>query len=392
MDVTVGPVGPEELAERHVLGQQAFGHDRPLEADSPVPAAWHIAARHRGRIVAALTHLRLGQWWGGRAVPMGGIAGVNVAPEARGRGLARLLLREAFAEMRAEGVPVSALYPTTGTLYRSVGYGWAGEWTLTDVPLSILPQRGDPALTLEPVPPDPGPEARAVHDTVAAGRPGWLRRDDWAWSWLDLVHRRAGRPRFAYEARRDGRVVGFVSYRAAEAERAGFLVEVEELFAADGGAAASLLALLGGNTTMADDLRTRLPMSLLLPHLAHPQRTRRFRDWWWMLRLVDLPAAVAARGWPPDVDVRVPLSVVDPDHGHQEGPWVLVVAGGEGRLERGGAGTVSVHVADLAALYAGALDPATMAASGLLIGAGDAEVAALAAATAGPSPSLQDFF
>ena len=62
------------------------------------------------------------QWWCGRAVPMAGVASVKVAPEDRGRGLARRLMTALLDEIAARGYPLSALYPATMPLYRSLGW------------------------------------------------------------------------------------------------------------------------------------------------------------------------------------------------------------------------------------------------------------------------------
>lgn len=55
-----------------------------------------------------------------RAIPMEGAAGVAVAPESRGRGLALNLMRELVREIAHEGVPLTALYASTQSLYRQV--------------------------------------------------------------------------------------------------------------------------------------------------------------------------------------------------------------------------------------------------------------------------------
>lgn len=58
---------------------------------------------------------------------MQGVAGVGVAPEARGLGTAAELMRCALREMHAAGFPISGLYPAAQKLYRSVGYEQAGS-------------------------------------------------------------------------------------------------------------------------------------------------------------------------------------------------------------------------------------------------------------------------
>src|SRR5262245_27973804 len=66
------------------------------------------------------------QWWGGLALPMGGVGGVKVAPEARGQGVGRALMTELLAVMAQRGYPLSVLYPATAHIYRSLGWEIAG--------------------------------------------------------------------------------------------------------------------------------------------------------------------------------------------------------------------------------------------------------------------------
>ncbi len=53
-----------------------------------------------------------------------------------------------------------------------------------------------------------------------------------------------------------------------------------------------------------------------------------------MLRLIDAPAAIAARGYPPAVSLSVPLDIADRDLPANAGRWTLQVTGGTGRLQR----------------------------------------------------------
>src|SRR5947209_2388132 len=58
---------------------------------------------------------------------MGGIAGVSVHPDARGRGHASALMRDLLPVMRAAGQPISVLFPTGVGVYRPVGWEVVGS-------------------------------------------------------------------------------------------------------------------------------------------------------------------------------------------------------------------------------------------------------------------------
>ena len=97
------------------------------------------------------------QWWLGRAVPMAGVSGVTVAPEYRGRGIGRMLMTALLDEIAAQGYPLSALFPATMPLYRSVGWELAGARDTAVIPARSL---------LRLVPPDAQPpEAGTVPAT-----------------------------------------------------------------------------------------------------------------------------------------------------------------------------------------------------------------------------------
>lgn len=77
--------GTQRAAGNWSLGQ-AFGH----------LAAW-IDYACDGAPAASLVRVPVGQRFGGRSVPMLGIAGVAVPPERRGGGLARRLMADAIS-------------------------------------------------------------------------------------------------------------------------------------------------------------------------------------------------------------------------------------------------------------------------------------------------------
>jgi predicted acetyltransferase len=64
-------------------------------------------------------------WFGGRPVPVGGIASVGVAVEARGRGVASAMLDHLHGVALARGDALTLLYPFRQAFYARLGYGAA---------------------------------------------------------------------------------------------------------------------------------------------------------------------------------------------------------------------------------------------------------------------------
>ena len=102
--------------------------------------------RDGARIVGGCGIYRFGQYWGGRCVPLWGIGAVGIAPELRGRGAARILMSEVLREIRAAGVPLSALHPASVALYRKVGYEQAALFSRLVVEVAALADAGSPEL------------------------------------------------------------------------------------------------------------------------------------------------------------------------------------------------------------------------------------------------------
>ena len=92
----------------------------------------------RGTPAGGLALYRMGQWFGGRPVPLVGVGAVAIAPEHRGTGTAERLMEGTLRELRAEGIALSGLYPATQRLYRKGGYEQAGGRYHYSMPLARL--------------------------------------------------------------------------------------------------------------------------------------------------------------------------------------------------------------------------------------------------------------
>jgi predicted acetyltransferase len=187
-------------------------------------------------------------------------------------------------------------------------------------------------------------------------------------------------------------IEGYASWdREGGYDSAGVL-EVPDLVAATPRALTALLAMLGTWRSVAPTLHLRLRQddpAWALTGLAGA-RTRSENPW--MFRLIDAPAAIAARGWPNGVTGEVELELVDDLCPWNAGARRLAIADGRATLTPGGAGSVRLTPQALALLFAGATTPAVLRRSGLVDGGDAASDALLTAATAGPPPSLLDYF
>lgn len=289
------------------------------------------------------------QVWGGRHLRMGGIAGVYVEPSARGRGVASLLMRAAISRMEELGDVVSALYPTTATLYRGVGYEVVGSQPRQTYAAHALRDLRALAGGARPVPARPG-DAERIHELMrehqvrhALSGPKLPSVETWR-------RQLEKRSRIHYLTED-----GFVAYSLANDT-----LTVEELVARDPETAAALWGVVGSGSSAAPTVRTYLdprdPVRLVLGSLPDAEVS----EHQWMLRLVDLGGAVVGRGFPAHVTARARLAVTDPDSPPSDGLWELEVDEGRGMASRLGpaaygdeGGTAHVGPRGLAALWSG---------------------------------------
>lgn len=391
MELTIESFRPGDEARRHALGRQAFGATNPFDPDAPALDPERTVCAYAGDLlVGTVITLDFAMTWGGRAVPCGGVSGVVVAPEARGRGAARHMLAESFRRMAERGEVISALYPTTASLYRSMGYEVVGWYQQRRIPLDAVDGVRAEALTWRQVDLD-DPALLGLHDAMSARHDGWFRADPGWWAYRT---RRAALDtsvnRFAYVGRRGGADAAALQFRYTSSDVSLYDLDAELVAGVDGDAVGAALAFLAGHGTTVDRLQTALPAAFLAPHIPQLQRTTVHSDWPWMLRLVDVPAAIQARGWPRGVHGRVDFDVVDPVLPANSGPHVLEVDGGSAALVRGGAGRVTVTAQDLAMLYSGC-DVQALRAAGRLVEAVGDELDLLATAFVS-KPTIPFFF
>jgi len=393
---TIRTLTPDDLPAAWALDQLIFNvdpkqHETARDADS---ADRWVAGFDGDTMIAACEFHRFGQFFSGRRIPMGGVASVVVSPEARGRGLASRMMAFLIERMRAEQLPISALYPATPALYRSVGYEFAGHWTL----YSMLLDR------LRDVPRPPTGRVRkakvedleaieALRVKLAAERQGGLDRGDWA---VSIYRRRFDDLHTFVSLDEKGDVNGALFYRHApiSAGTEDYNLDVRELFAEDPASLSALLWVAASSSSVAQKARFRGWLDeahgWLVPEVR-PEVSIQMR---WMLRLLDVPAAIAARGGPPGLRARVAVRVRDDLVADNEGGFVLEFEDGQATATRETVDdAIELDVGALSSLYSGHTTCASLARAGRLSG-GDPATAwrLLDAAFAGASPAMVDDF
>jgi predicted acetyltransferase len=305
---------------------------------------------------------------GGAQLPTPGVTWVAVAATHRRRGILRSLLAEQHRGFVADGHAVSMLTASEAVIYGRFGYGPA-----TVERSARLARR---RTVLRPDVPDTGgvrfaevDEARKhapeVHRRWCAITPGAVARSELWWDGLmrDREFRRRGASALFHLVHSDG----YASYRV---HRDDDRCVVVDFFAVTDEAHAALwrvlLALDLIETITVDDLPLDDALTFLLTDPRQVQTTATPDGLW--VRVLDVPATLAARRYAAEVDVV--LDVHDP----------FLESGGTFRLRGGpdgatcepvtGAADVEITIRALGSLLLGGHRAGTLARSGLLTATG----------------------
>ena len=320
------------------------------------------------------------QWWGGRQVPMAGIASVVVSPEYRGRGVGSMLMRGVLARSVEQGFPLTALYPATTVIYRHLGYEFGGGRYRFSFPAADLRSLGGKDVGIRRAgPADAGRFLELVAESHAAGRVN----GPLVWAESKVAEWLEDEDNFGYLA--DD---GFVVYNWHDSD-----LRIDEIVAGSEATGRALWATVGSGSSIATNVQAYIapndPVHLLVNHEAdkHAQLQR------WMLRVLDAPAAIAARGFALGASVEVDLELEDMEVSGNTGRWHLSVADGSGSLtpSAGAGDTLRLGSRGLAALYAGT-PLAALRRSGLASGGSTTADGPIDTAFGGATSYMLDFF
>lgn len=383
-------LGPDDAAAIAERSAASFGPAEDLDAHVArwarrAEAGQAAALELDGTVVAQCRVYAADHWFGGRRVPCQHIAGVSVPPEHRGRGAGRALMAALLDEGAEAGLGLSLLFPATVPLYRGLGWEHAGWFERYRVEARRVPASGAAALRRA----ERASDWLAIQECYARAAPrmaGAMHRgpDDWD-----------GLAQAAYRYVLDGPDETLAAYLLLDHVRDPgdwqFDLAVRDWIASSAGALAALARFVGGHGSIgkAATFRSPVPSPWLLVLPENDLRT--IGSLAWMARVLDVRAALTARGYAPGVGVTVTFALDDAQLPAQRGPWRLEVHDGKATVEPAPGADVTLHARALGPLFTGYRDPWALAAAGLLTGPTDA-LELLSAAFAGPPPSLTDFF
>ena len=332
------------------------------------------------RLVAQAIVRSYQQFWGGRPMPMGGIAGVVVAPDARGHGVGSRLMAAIAERSRELGDLVSALYPATVPMYRALGWEVVGAQHRISMSAEALRTLGGKDVHLRTATEsDVEPFMNSLRDRYAAQRANGPK----------LLSIAEAREQLTDDAMMSYVTEGgFVVYKWHE----GNLV-VSYLLADTPEIARALWSVVGSGSSIATKVVAYLspddPIHLLLPEEVSSESQVKH----WMLRVLDAPKAVAARGFSPPVTGTATICLKDPLLSHNSGTWRLAVSGGRGELTQVDATEEALQLGPngFAALFAGT-SVYLLRTAGLASGGEPAEDELLDAAFAGRAAYLLEYF
>ena len=143
---------------------------------------------------------------------------------------------------------------------------------------------------------------------------------------------------------------GFVVYSWSGSD-----LTIDELVAGSEATARALWATVGSGSSIARTVHAYVPPDDPIHLMVEREADSDAQVQRWMLRLLDAPGAIAARGFAAGAVLEVDLRLEDPDVPANNGDWHLSVADGVGRLTPAevSGDVLELGPRGLAALYAG---------------------------------------
>jgi predicted acetyltransferase len=289
-----------------------------------------LVARRDGGIVGTAGILTRQMAIPGGTVPTAHVTLISVAATARRQGILTRFMRRQFNDARAAGEPIAALWASEGRIYQRFGYGLAASklgLTIDSREVELLLPRADGRLR-EADPVDLRDTLVKLYDNAYPQRPGWSERSARHWDYrladIEAWRRGATRLRAVVHEGAHG-IDGYALWRASrawnDAGPAGEVRVLEQIATTPEAYAALWRYLLAMDLTRTTSVWSCAPDEPLLYAVSEPRRLEaRLSDALWV-RVLDVPAALAARRYQTEIDAVI--EVTDPLVQTNTGRWRL---------------------------------------------------------------------
>ncbi|HET9673026.1 MAG TPA: GNAT family N-acetyltransferase [Actinomycetota bacterium] len=345
MEILIRTIRDDERSQWLHAGDAAFSEilkDDEVEASLPtIETDRSFVALDGDRMVgtAAAITTRMAVPGGGR-VPTAAVTMVGVNPTHRRRGINTQMMAALLEQAAERGEPLAALFASEGAIYGRFGYGLAafiGEFQAESARMDFVRGIQVPGR-VELLPREEAlPIIGRVYD--AALRTGGVERSDVHRDhvFTHIFHDERDKPWF-YAVHRtendeaDAYAVYTMKHEWPRSIPSGILEVKETMASTPSGYAAIWRYLFDVDLVATVEAWNRPADEPLLQLVREPRRLRfGLMDGLWV-RLVDIPAALAARRY--RVDGRVVFDVSDRFQPSNDGRYELVVERGVGRCER----------------------------------------------------------
>ncbi|MEL7243722.1 MAG: GNAT family N-acetyltransferase [Cyanobacteria bacterium J06573_2] len=342
--------------------------------------------RDNKEIVGGLVTIPMGQWWGGKSIPMTGIAGVGVAPEFRGSGAALSLMQQAIRELYENDVSISVLYPATQRLYRKVGYEQGGSFCSWEILAQSIQIKEQP-LPVQSVPLD-SEIFYELYTKQGKNINGYLNRNQIIWN--RIIQPSDKEVFYGYIIGSLEKPEGYIiiSQYSRDSDN---ILSVVDWVTLTNAATKTFWSFLSNHRSQIDKIRWRSSaidnLTLILPEQTVKNRFIQR----WMLRIINVEKALSTRGYFSGIETELHLEITDDLIAENNGKFILSVVEGRGNIEKGGKGELKLDIRGLASLFTGLFTPQQLQ----ILGKIEGTEKALSQATqifSGTSPWMMDFF
>ncbi len=310
-----------------------------------------------GQVYGCARDNHFSSWFGGRVVPTSAISSVSVQAEWRGRGVLAQLLPALLTGAHRRGAVVSSLFPTAPAFYRRFGYEVIGSYDWGELATSRLAVTTDAGLTVERAAEAAWPDVLKCYERWAAGHNGPLTRDPGTRFGLPgaapVGREPGGGGNLTLVRDSSGAARGFATWRREGGYRAAGCLVVDDLCALDIDAYRTLAATLATHSVVAPTTRMissgwgDAALGLASAPGAIVESTP------YMLAILDVAAALEARGYADQVSERVTFRVRGLPVTGQDGTYELAVQAGRAECRPASDADIELDARGLSLLYSG---------------------------------------